>query len=463
MAAIDDTPTPHMLITSTDAYTKVSEQGVLSIDNGCANNGLREEKMHSSKVRDSVNGIKPSQNILLAATVIKSEPPLDIYDSNTLDEDNKRASPQIRLTPTSKLLAPQSSSTPDPLLLKKKYACPYENCTKSYGKSSHLRSHLTWHTGIKPFVCQELGCGKGFTRSDELNRHVRTHTGEKPFECMQCTKRFSRSDHLSKHLATHAKQMTNGNTRKPRTNKQAIAIGPAPTKIIKVESDDIKMDCNDGIHFMASMVENRQTASPENLTDEAILPIETVKIKLEKPDYSEHQYHMVNAISMPAYSGDNAENEDNKPDLLNQGYQEQEHFEAPLSPSLLVPEVKMEPGIKIEPEVYIKNEIMYDHNDDNEGEEPDDNAIMPEANLPPFNNVNPQYSLLHTTSVDSVYDPERPYKCTVCSKYFKRQDDLNRHMRVHTGEKPFKCNECDKGFKRSDHLKKHLNTHIRLR
>uniref|UniRef100_A0A1A9VNS1 Uncharacterized protein n=1 Tax=Glossina austeni TaxID=7395 RepID=A0A1A9VNS1_GLOAU len=53
---------------------------------------------------------------------------------------------------------------------------------------------------------------------------------------------------------------------------------------------------------------------------------------------------------------------------------------------------------------------------------------MPEANLPPFNNVNPQFSLLNTISVDSVYDLERPYKCTVCSKYFKRQDDLDRDM-----------------------------------
>uniref|UniRef100_A0A1B0GAM4 C2H2-type domain-containing protein n=1 Tax=Glossina morsitans morsitans TaxID=37546 RepID=A0A1B0GAM4_GLOMM len=94
---------------------------------------------------------------------------------------------------------------------------------------------------------------------------------------------------------------------------------------------------------------------------------------------------------------------------------------------------------------------MYDHNDDNEGEEPDDNAIMPEANLPPFNNVNPKYCLLNIISVDGVYDLERPYNCAVCSKYFKRQDDLNRHMRMHIGEKPFKCNERDKGFKGSEY------------
>jgi len=112
----------------------------------------------------------------------------------------------------------------------KQHLCHIPGCGKVYGKTSHLKAHLRWHAGLRPFVCNWLFCNKSFTRSDELQRHLRTHTGEKRFACQECGKRFTRSDHLSKHMKTHQNKAAKDKTQQQKQQSRPV-VQETPTDI----------------------------------------------------------------------------------------------------------------------------------------------------------------------------------------------------------------------------------------
>ena len=119
---------------------------------------------------------------------------------------------------------------------RKKHLCHIEGCGKVYGKTSHLKAHLRWHSGDRPFRCAFAMCGKSFTRSDELSRHQRTHTGEKRFKCPNCDKGFTRSDHLTKHSKIHFKDTLGENGSGTKKGRKVNKTPKVPKNEIKIQS-----------------------------------------------------------------------------------------------------------------------------------------------------------------------------------------------------------------------------------
>ena len=65
---------------------------------------------------------------------------------------------------------------------------------------------------------------------------------------------------------------------------------------------------------------------------------------------------------------------------------------------------------------------------------------------------------------------DRPWRCPErskkdpskqCESSFHRQDELKRHMKIHSEIKPFQCEFCPMAFTRTDHLTTHRRTHTK--
>ncbi|KAF4087023.1 hypothetical protein AMELA_G00090750 [Ameiurus melas] len=162
---------------------------------------------------------------------------------------------------------------------KKQHVCHIAGCGKVYGKTSHLRAHLRWHSGERPFVCNWMFCGKRFTRSDELQRHRRTHTGEKKFVCPECSKRFMRSDHLAKHIKTHQKKGSSGTvvaSVETSASSDSIITSGATTLILT----NIQPGTVQGLATVNATV---NTSNSQELLTTAEIPLQLVTVAASEP------------------------------------------------------------------------------------------------------------------------------------------------------------------------------------
>ncbi|KAH8239764.1 hypothetical protein KR032_007589 [Drosophila birchii] len=61
--------------------------------------------------------------------------------------------------------------------------------------------------------------------------------------------------------------------------------------------------------------------------------------------------------------------------------------------------------------------------------------------------------------ITTAHEHRKQFSCSQCPKSFALKERLRLHMRLHSGEKPYPCAMCDKKFARGGQLQQHVMSH----
>ncbi|XP_019896509.2 zinc finger protein 574 isoform X2 [Esox lucius] len=286
------------------------------------------------------------------------------------------------------------------------YEC--KECDKVFKKAASLQTHMRTHSGEARYLC--VDCGHSFTTEMTLIIHRKSHTAEPLHRCEHCAKTFINMTKFLYHRRTH--------TTKPgsATPSPGAAVPSAPRRVSQ-----------SALSILQRARALRDEAKGEGSPTEPVGGEDNLMAPLTEAE-----------MEMDGSGEDTASSSLSRAEGGENGL-----------------EAEGPPGARVESHQGGQAADPCSSTDP----DPSGSPAFPCPSCPQsFASLLRLVKHRHTAHVS-----ERRFKCSACTKTFKKQIHLRNHLRTHTGERPFQCSDCGKTFSSLANLSRHNLTHSGLR